>query len=118
MTSSIYVKTVIINSTPIPADTDILQEDIDISRDEVSPGGGGFLRIALSMDYAAANPTISVYDDGVFVGNFVEETGSNILSDSIYNFFLVAEEPDKINFRCNRVIDAVHVFRAHLLQNI
>lgn len=119
MPSSIYKKEVILNPTPIAANTNILTLPIIITRDDTKPGGGILLRIAVSADFAAANAQLSVYDANNLIGEMVPVSGESMLADdTVYTFLLVGEEPDDINFRSNRIINDIKVFRVHMLQNV
>lgn len=116
MTSSIYPLPVVIAGTPIPAASDILTNNIDITSDMVKPGGGGILRLYFSFTFAVSPATVSVVNGGNAKGNLNADNTSQVVSDGIYRFDLDVESGDAINLKCTQIINNVNYVRAHLVQ--
>lgn len=95
---------------------DILQEDIAITSDMVSPGGGGILRVYFSFDFLTTPSTISVSNNNVLKGNLNADNLSQVVDDGYYRFDLDVESGDSLNFQSSIDIDIVHFFRSHLVQ--
>jgi hypothetical protein len=115
MTSSIYPIAVSPVSGTIAVDTDILQNDILITKEMVSPGGGGILRLYFSFN-VTADAEIDVLNDGSTKGILNADNNKKIVSDGYYRFDVDVEAGDKINLQSDVAIDTVNFIRAHLVQ--
>jgi len=119
LTSSIYPVPFVVATTTIAAGTNILSTPITITGDQVSPGGGGILRLLFSFTtLAAADATISVRQGAgaTLKGNLNADNNSVIKSDGYFRFDIDVEKDDIVNLQSNVDITTVNFFRAHLVQ--
>jgi len=121
MTSSIYPKNETPVATPIAVSTPILANNIVIQGEDVSPGGGGILRLYFSFTFDASPGIIGVTNNGVFKGNLNADNDSQVVSDGYYRFDIDVEKDDAINLILQSgasasTIDTVNFVRAHLVQ--
>lgn len=116
MTSSIYAQSVTPNDTPITADTDILSSDISISASQVSPGGGGILRLMFSFVFASSPAVVRVFNNSVLKGSFNADNSFEIVDDGYYRFDIDVESGDEINLQASSNVTTVNFIRAHLIQ--
>jgi hypothetical protein len=116
LTSSIYPRPIVIAGTPIPASSDILTNNIDITNDMVKPGGGGILRIYFSFTFTTSPATVAVLNNGNLKGNLNADNTSQVVTDGIYRFDIDVEAGDAVNLQCTDIITGVNYVRAHLVQ--
>jgi len=116
LTSSIYPIAVTTNSPTITANTDILSSDITITTDQVSPGGGGILRLYFSFTFGATPAVVSIRNGGTLKGNLNADDNTDIITDGFYRFDIDVEAGDTINMRATQPITGINFLRAHLVQ--
>ena len=121
MTSSIYNFTVTPVGTPVSDTTDLLDSDIEITSDMVSPGGGGILRMYFAFTFTTTPGTIGVFNNSTFKGNLNADNSSEVVTDGYYRFDIDVESGDSINLQLlsgtgGDSITAIHFIRAHLVQ--
>ena len=122
MTSSIYPLPVEISGNlPLNPNQDILENDIPITAEMVSPGGGGVLRLYFGFELGMFEPTASfgVFNNGTLNGVLNSDNSGNIESDGYYRFDIDVEAGDNINLQMItplRTLETVNFFRAHLVQ--
>ncbi len=118
MTSSIYPVAFVVNTPTINANTNILSTPITITSEQVSPGGGGILRLNFSFDVTTNSMMVSVFDGAgtTLIGNLNADNDTAILSDGYYRFDIDVEAGDTINLHASEDITTVNHFRAHLVQ--
>lgn len=115
MTSSIYPLPIVATGTPIGTDTDIIVGGIPIVRAQVSPGGGGILRLYFSFTMGGPS-TVRVFNNSVLKG-FLNADNSNVITDDgFYRFDIDVEEGDLVNIQSTVAISTVNLLRAHLVQ--
>lgn len=115
MTSSIYAIPVTATATPIGTNTDIIVGGVPISREQVSPGGGGILRLYFSFTFGAPS-TVRVFNNGILKG-FLNADNSNVIEDNgFYRFDIDIEEGDLVNIESSVAISTVNLLRVHLIQ--
>lgn len=102
-----------IKSTPILADTNILNSDIEIIPYFVYPGGGGILRLYFS--FTGATMIVSVFNNDVFKGFLNADNNNDINNNGYYRFDIDVESGDNINLQSSAEI-SVNYIRAHLVQ--
>ena len=100
----------------INADENILVDDISITSEMVSPGGGGILRLYFSFDFDVTPAIVSVFNNNVTKGNLNADNSSDIVSNGYYRFDLDVKSGDMINFQSSEDIDEIHFIRTHLIQ--
>ncbi len=119
MTSSIYpVDFVVSTADPIVGGNNILSTPITITSDQVSPGGGGVLRLYFSFTMGGSS-MISVRigaSGNTLKGNLNADNSSLLEIDGYYRFDIDIEAGDIINLRSSSNITNVNLFRAHLIQ--
>lgn len=115
MPSSTYAQQVSPNEVPINANEDILDSNISITREMVSPGGAGTLRLLFSFVFAAESSVITVYNNGSPKGNLNTDNFQTINNNGYYRFDIDVEEGDEINLRSSANITAINFVRAHLV---
>lgn len=115
MTSSIYPLPFTLDGAPIAADTDILTSDIVITEEQLSPGGGGTLRVLFSFVFGVSPSRINVFNNGSLKGAFNADNSFNIVDDGLYRFDVEVEPGDNINFQSTEVISTALSFRLHLV---
>ena len=100
--------------------SDILSNDIEITNDMVSPGGGGILRLYFAFTFTSSPGTIGVFNNSVFKGNLNADNDSQVVTDGYYRFDIDVEAGDSINLQLLSGTggDSVSVAftRAHLVQ--
>lgn len=118
MTSSIYPVAFVVATTTISSGTNILSTPITITSEQISPGGGGLLRLFFSFDVAVTAMMVSVFDGAgtTLIGNLNADNDTVILSDGYYRFDIDVEAGDTINLQASEDITTVNRFRAHLVQ--
>lgn len=116
MTSSIYPQPATTIGTPIAAATDIFLEDIPITSEMVSPGGGGILRLMFGFAFAATPAILTVTNDGIIKGILNADNAGAIITDGYYRFDIEVEAGDLINLQSNTQVDTINFIRAHLVQ--
>ena len=116
MTSSIYKLQVVANTPNIDADNDILEDDIVITKDHVSPGGGGTLRIMFAMSFAVSPAIVSIFNNTSLKGTLNADNSSDINDDGYYRFDIDIEEDDLINIQASQQVTGINFIRAHLVQ--
>lgn len=116
MTSSTYVIATLPAGTPISANTNIFQNDVDITTELVNPGGAGVLRLYFSFDLAASPAIFSLYNNSTLVGQFNGDNAFEINTNGYYRFDVGIENGDGINLQCSEIINTVNQVRAHLVQ--
>ncbi len=117
MTSSIYPLPITIKSGAIATSTNILESDVLITSDMVSPGGGAVLRIYFSIDFDLGSGEIDVYNIGVKKGSLNTDFAGAILTEGLYRFDIDVEAGDAINLQAagSSIIEVIYV-RFHLVQ--
>lgn len=117
MTNSIY-KIASFGTLPgVPAGTPLLPNDVLITPEMVSPGGGGLVRLYFSIVTVGNVVTeIGVLDkDGFIKGTLNGDNNNNINSNSYYRFDIDIEALDTINLITTEAVQSVVFFRAHLI---
>lgn len=100
----------------ISSNTNILNTDISISREQVRPGGGGVLRLFFSMDFATSPATIAIFNNSTFKGNLNADNSSEVVTDGYYRFDIDVEEGDSVNLQCSTSdINGIHFLQAELV---
>ncbi len=110
-----------VTATTIAADTDILSSDIDITNDMVKPGGGGILRLYMSLVFDATPGDITVTNNGVEKGALNADNDRQLITDGYYRFDVDVESGDAINLiltgsQTAATITTINFIRAHLVQ--
>ena len=106
-----------IRVAPIPATSNILISDIEITPDMVRPGGGGILRLYFAFTFSTSPSAIQVFNNSVLKGNLINSVNtSDIVGDGYYRFDIDVEANDNINIQSSESITAIHFIRAHLIQ--
>jgi len=110
-----------IRTDPIPATSNILTSDISITSDDVSPGGGGILRIYFAFTFDTSPGTIQVYNNNVAKGDLNADNSANVIDDGYYRFDIDVQAGDNINLQLlagsgNDIITGINFIRAHLVQ--
>ena len=105
----------------IDKNENILVDDISITSEMVSPGGGGILRLYFSMAFddgmgSETNSTISVFNNNVKKGELNADNSSKVETNGYYRFDLDVKSGDMINFQSSEDIDEIHFIRTHLIQ--
>ena len=119
MTSSIYAKVTTFSTATIPivADTDILADPIVITSEDVSPGGGGILRIYFGFDLGSTLATVSVFNNGNLKGELNADNSAEVATLGYYRFDIDVEAGDSINLQADETVLQSNSFvRAHLVQ--
>ena len=117
MTSSTYSLPVNAKSSTTLTSDDILNANISITSEMVSPGGGGILRLYFSFIFTSSPAKVSIYNNGEnFKGELNADNSSDIVSNGYYRFDLDVESGDELNLRASSVITTVHFVRADLVQ--
>lgn len=116
MTSSTYPLVADAVTTPIAADTDIIEFDVDILANMVNPGGGGVLRLYFSFELAVTPAIISVFNNSTLVGQLNADNAFETVSQGYYRFDIGVEDGDAINIQSSEIINTVNQVRAHLVQ--
>ena len=117
MTSSTYPVAFVVATPTITANDNILSTPITITSEQVSPGGGGLVRLYFSFTMAAT-ATISVRDGAgtTLIGELNADNSTSIESNGYYRFDIDIEAGDTINLRSTQDITVVNRFRAHIVQ--
>lgn len=115
MSSSIYPQAVTLAATPIAASTNILSSDIEIDANQLTPGGGGTLRLLFGMDFAVSPSSITVTNSGSSKGTLNADNSSQIVDNGYYRFDIDVEAGDKINLQSSQQVDSILFLRAHLV---
>lgn len=97
------------------ATENILASDVVITNNDVSPGGGGILRVYFSMTFSE-NSIVSVSNNGVFKGNLNADLNSQVVSNGYYRFDIDVESGDSINLQSSITVTAINLLRSHLVQ--
>lgn len=100
----------------ISADENILQNDIEITEDMVSPGGGGVLRLYFSFVFASSPAIITVFNNSSSKGRLNADNSSQVVSNGYYRFDIDVEAADNINLQSSEDITSVNFIRSHLVQ--
>jgi len=120
LTSSIYPQPATFSTSgpPIPIGVIILANDIPITSDLVSPGGGGILRLYFKFALGTSPAVITVTNNNVSKGTLNADNANNIITDGYYRFDIDVEAGDNINLVSpnSTVTAADSFFRAHLVQ--
>jgi len=115
LTSSIYPLDSTLNTDP-GSGTPILESDVEITSEMVSPGGGGILRLYFTFNLAA-EATVTVFNNSISKGTLNADNGSQIQILGYYRFDIDVEAGDNINLQANQdITSATSFFRAHLVQ--
>jgi len=115
LTSSIYPLPLTLTGTPIGIGVNIFASDVSISTEQVSPGGGGILRLLFSFDTTVVT-SISVFNNSLLKGVLNADNGNSIENDGYYRFDIDVEAGDNINLQSSVAIATVNEMRAHLVQ--
>lgn len=103
------------NISTIDANTNMLTNDIQITTEEVTPGGGAVLRILFSVEYSgAAIGDFEIFNDGNFKGRLNADNATNIVSQGYYRFDIDGEAGDKINFKSSSPLK-IDFLRVHVV---
>ena len=97
---------------------DILYEDVEITEQQVRPGGGGVLRVYFSFN-AVDNINIMVRNNSDNKGILNADNSDNISPQGYYRFDIDVEAGDSINFRPTTggsPITFILFFRAHFVR--
>ena len=93
-------------------DQNIFASDLEITSDDLRPGGGGILRLYFSF---AGTTTAKVFNNGNFKG-FLNADNSNTIADNgYYRFDIDVEGGDLINLQLGAAVTAVNFLRLHLV---
>ena len=93
-------------------DQNIFASDLEITSDDLRPGGGGILRLYFSF---AGTTTVKVFNNGNFKG-FLNADNSNTIADNgYYRFDIDVEGGDLINLQLGAAVTAVNFLRLHLV---
>ena len=90
--------------------------DVEINSNDVSPGGGGILRIYFSFGIAAPTTSINVFNNGILKGALNADANKIIEDQGWYRFDIDVEAGDAINLQSTTAIDEVSFVRLHLVQ--
>lgn len=93
-------------------DQDIFVNDLEITSDELRPGGGGILRLYFSFD---TTTTAKVFNNGNFKGFLNADNSNTIAADGYYRFDIDVEGGDGINIQLGAPVTAVNFLRLHLV---
>jgi len=108
-TGAIIVATVTLN---FGMDQNIFVNDLEITSDDLRPGGGGILRLYFSF---AGTTTARIFNNGNFKG-FLNADNSNTIADNgYYRFDIDVEGGDGINIQLGAAVTAVNFLRLHLV---
>lgn len=108
-TGAIIVATVTLN---FGMDQNIFVNDLEITPDDLRPGGGGILRLYFSF---AGTTTAKIFNNGNFKG-FLNADNSNTIADNgYYRFDIDVEGGDGINIQLGAAVTAVNFLRLHLV---
>jgi len=99
--------------TAITSDTDILSSDIIIEPGQLTPGGGGLLRLSFSIIFGTSPSTISIFNNGILKGNLNADNSGNLISNGYYRFDIDVEGGDAVNLQSSQSITSIHFIRAH-----
>ena len=119
MTSSIYP--IVITGQTGVGGTDLFTPNIVITREMVSPGGGGILRLWFSFSFTIAGAPVQVFKGTtqsptlVFKGNLNPDNDAVCLTNGYYRFDIDVEEGDIINLQSTQTVTANNLIRAHLV---
>lgn len=107
-----------ISNTP---SANILTNPIPITRELVSPGRGGILRLYFTFVFDVTPGDITVTNNGVDKGALNADNDSQIISNAYYRFDIDVESGDNINLRLAgtasaTAITSTNFIRAHLVQ--
>ena len=105
----------------LASDTDILNSDIVITSELVSPGGGGILRLYFTFVFDTTPGDITVTNNGNAKGALNADNDSQLVSNGYYRFDIDVESGDNINLELTSTASAtaiasVNFIRAHLVQ--
>lgn len=115
MTSSVYPIT--LNPFAAPAlNTDILQDDIEITSNMVIPGDSGILRLYFAFELSVTPAVITIFNNDSSKGELNADNDSEIVFDGYYRFDLDVESGDNLNLKSSQNIDSIRFIRAHLVQ--
>ena len=93
-------------------DQNVFASDLEITSDDLRPGGGGILRLYFSF---AGTTTAKVFNNGNFKG-FLNADNSNTIADNgYYRFDIDVEGGDLINLQLGAAVTAVNFLRLHLV---
>lgn len=93
-------------------DQNVFASDLEITSDDLRPGGGGILRLYFSF---AGTTTVKVFNNGNFKG-FLNADNSNTIADNgYYRFDIDVEGGDLINLQLGAAVTAVNFLRLHLV---
>lgn len=100
---------------------DILSNDIAITNELVSPGGGGILRLYFAFVFDSSPGDITVTNNGVDKGALNADNDSQLVSNGYYRFDIDVESGDNINLILKGTASATNItstnfIRAHLVQ--
>lgn len=93
-------------------DQNIFVNDVEITRDDLRPGGGGILRLYFSF---AGTTTAKVFNNGAFKGFLNADNSNTIADDGYYRFDIDVEGGDGINIQLGAAVTAVNFLRLHLI---
>ncbi len=93
-------------------DQNIFVNDLEITSDELRPGGGGILRVYFSFD---ATTTAKIFNNGNFKGFLNADNSNTIAENGYYRFDIDVEGGDGINLQLGAAVTAVNFLRLHLV---
>ncbi len=93
-------------------DQNIFVNDLQITSDDLRPGGGGILRLYFSF---AGTTTAKVFNNGNFKGFLNADNSNTIADDGYYRFDIDVEGGDGINIQLGAAVTAVNFLRLHLV---
>ena len=108
-TGAIITATVTLN---FGMDQNIFVNDLQITPDDLRPGGGGILRLYFSF---AGTTTAKVFNNGNFKGFLNADNSNTIADDGYYRFDIDVEGGDGINLQLGAAVTAVNFLRLHLV---
>jgi hypothetical protein len=94
------------------ADENVFVNDVEITPDDLRPGGGGILRFYFS--FVGANEA-KVFNNGVFKGFLNADNSNTIATNGYYRFDIDVEGGDAINLQLGMIATGVNFVRLHLV---
>jgi hypothetical protein len=93
-------------------DQNIFVNDLEITSDELRPGGGGILRVYFSF---STTTTAKIFNNGNFKGFLNADNSNTIAENGYYRFDIDVEGGDGINIQLGAAVSAINFLRLHLV---
>ncbi len=117
MTSSIYALPITPTAGAIGIGADLIDGPIVITTEQVSPGGGGILRLYFALDVVGdVATTVEVLNNSLTKGFLNADNSRTIEDEGYYRFDIDIEAGDSINLESTVALTGIRFLRAHLVQ--